>query len=108
MSWEISKKMRYGHGEHLEMELEVVLWICFSRRTLFLVFEEKIFFQLFFGRKFFRRKKIPTFFDENPRFSIFDDGSDIVEKSSKKVGKIFSMKKFSVKKKSEKYFFFKN
>ena len=33
--------------EHLEKELEALLWICFSSRYLFLIFKEKIFFQLF-------------------------------------------------------------
>ena len=47
--------------EHLEMKLEVVLWICFSRRTMFLFFEEKRFFN-FFHRKIFRRQKLSSSF----------------------------------------------
>ena len=34
------------------MELEVLLWICFSQRTIFLVFEENNF-STFFRRHFF-------------------------------------------------------
>ena len=47
--------------EHLEMELEVVLWICFSRRTIFLVFEEKIFSN-FFSLNFFHRQTFSSSF----------------------------------------------
>ena len=56
-----SKKMRYGHGEHLEMELEVVLWICFRRRIIFLVFEEKKNFD-FFSLIFFHRRTFSSGF----------------------------------------------
>ena len=48
------KKWAMDTLEHLERELEALLWICFSSRYLFLIFEEKIFFN-FFSTKFFGR-----------------------------------------------------
>ena len=93
--------------EYLEKELEAPLWICFSLGYILLIFDEKKFI-LFFAENFSSKNVFRLFLDENPRFSIFDDGSDIVEKSSKKVGKFFSMKKFSAKKKVGKFFFLKN
>ena len=48
--------------EHLEKELEALLWICFSSRYLFLIFKEKIFFQLFFVENFLVAKNsLPIF-----------------------------------------------
>ena len=46
------KKLTMDTLEHLEKELEALLWICFSSRYLFLIFKEKIFFQLFFVEHF--------------------------------------------------------
>ena len=50
--------------EHLEMELEALLWICFSLRYLFYIFEEKIFFLIFFAKFRFEilPNKFPLFF----------------------------------------------
>ena len=66
--------------EYLEKELEAPLWLCFSLGYILFIFEEKIFFN-FFRRKFFHR---------NLGFPIFDEGSDIFQKSSKKSGFFFS------------------
>ena len=43
---------------HLERELEALLWICFSSRHLFLIFEEKIIFQLFSDEFFLVTKNV--------------------------------------------------
>ena len=43
--------------EHLEMELEALLWLCFSLGYILFIFEENIFFLLFFAEIFFIEKK---------------------------------------------------
>ena len=104
--WRKSRKSRkikiWTSLDHLERELEALLWVCFSLGYILLIFEEKN------PDFFFRRKKIPTFFDD---FSTISDPSSKIENlgfSSKKVGIFFFMKNFSVKKKLKKYFVFKN
>ena len=50
--------------EHLEIELEVLLWICFSWRTVFWIFEEKIF-STFFLEFFVGLQKISSNFQRD-------------------------------------------
>ena len=52
--------------EHLERELEAILWICFSTRTIFWIFKENIFFQLFFVEIFLIDKNVPPYFTGTP------------------------------------------
>ena len=95
--------------EHLEMKLEVVLWICFSRRTLFLVFEEKIFFQLF-SMIFFHRQTFSSSFQKISLFRvlwitwnnhrnpvglfIFENGGNFFRESPKNISNFFEKQKF--------------
>ena len=58
----LGKKRTMDTLEHLEKELEALLWICFSSRYLFLIFKEKIFFQLFFIEIFLVAKNVLPIF----------------------------------------------
>ena len=49
--------------EHLEKELEALLWVCFSSRYLFLIFEEKHIFLIFFDEHFLVAKNFRPIFN---------------------------------------------
>ena len=107
--WRKSRKSRkikiWTSLDHLERELEALLWVCFSLGYILLIFEEKKFTTFFFAEIFFIEKNFPTFFDD---ISNISDPSSKIENlgfSSKKVETFFFDEKIFGEKKVGKIFF---